>query len=746
MKQKAHVFIRQHHNGWYTASLLVRPRYASYGPHPSALLEELATVVGRDLGAGELTVSGEMWFEDIRRRTLSLELKAIQHDRLTMVPMRFTVLVRSVVKDGELFEVRIPRLDETFTIFGEENVEPWSEETIRGRFHLASIEEVLSYQYERSERLAEIEVAPRGKKKRKGPAPDDSEEAAHPLESVAVDMTKEAADDRLRGALYRESDVGRLVEILCSRRAPSALVVGHEGAGKTAVIEELARRLAGGRVPPRIAGARLWRASGGRMVAGATFLGDWQERARQVVDTVSREKDLLYLGDLGELITAGSKRSGLDVAQFFVTPIESGEISVILETTPDGLIRAERINPALVRAFQQLHLDSLSPVYERALIETCAERSAREVGAELLPEAVTAAVDVTARFGDASAFPGAAIDLLDRAARLHTDRARPIGREDALRAFSTTSGLPQSLVDPEHVLAPQDVRGFFRERVIGQDAATDLLTDVLLILKAGLNDPEKPLGSFLFMGPTGVGKTEASLTLAEYLFDDRDRVIRFDMSEYGHPGSAVRLIDGAGGEGELTKRVREQPFSVLLFDELEKADPGVFDLLLQLLGEGRLTDGTGRTVRFVHTIVVMTSNLGAEQRHPLGFDEEIRAAGERYVEAAERFFRPELVNRFDHLVPFSPLSRADLRRIARRLLDDAMNREGFSRRNVELTYDAVLLDHLARIGYDPRYGARPMKRAIESFVIVPLAKRLVASKPTKETLRLTVEEDALSIR
>lgn len=746
MKRKAHVFLRQHHNGWYTASLLALPRYASYGPHPSALLEELAAVVGQEIGMEELRADVPMWFENIRRKTLSLELKAIQHDRLTLVPMRFTVLVRRAHNDGDLFEVRIPRLEQAFTIIGEENVDPWAEETIRGRFHLAPLEDVLSFQYERSERLEEIEIVPRGKKKRKGPAPEQEEDEAHPLEAVAVDMTKEAAEDRLRGALYREGDVGRLIEILSSRRAPSALVVGHAGAGKTAVIEELARRLAAGDVPARLAGARLWRATGGRLVAGASFLGDWQERARRVVDTVSREKDLLYLGDLSELITAGSTRSGLDVARFFAAPIESGELSVILETTPDGLVRAERSNPALVRAFQQLQLDPLPPAYERALIETCAERSARDVGAELLPEAVSAAIDVTARFGDATAFPGAAIEILDKTARLHTEMNRPIQKDDALRAFSTTSGLPQSLVDPEHPLAPEAVRRFFRERVIGQEAATDLLTDVLLILKAGLNDPEKPLGSFLFMGPTGVGKTEASLTLAEYLFADRDRVVRFDMSEYSHPRSAVRLIDGPGGEGELTKRVREQPFSVLLFDELEKADPGVFDLLLQLLGEGRLTDGTGRTVRFVHTIVVMTSNLGAEQRQPLGFGEEVRAAGERYVEAAERFFRPELVNRFDHLVPFSPLSRADLRRIARRLLDDAVRREGFTRRNVELTYDAVLLDHLARIGYDPRYGARPMKRAVESFVIVPLAKRLVAAKPAKETLRLTVEDGVLSVR
>ncbi|MEM7677021.1 MAG: AAA family ATPase, partial [Myxococcota bacterium] len=267
---------------------------------------------------------------------------------------------------------------------------------------------------------------------------------------------------------------------------------------------------------------------------------------------------------------------------------------------------------------------------------------------------------------------------------------------------------------------------FFGRRVIGQPRATELLCNVVLLLKAGLNDPEKPLGSYLFMGPTGVGKTESALTLAEYLFGDRKRLIRFDMSEYGDPGSAMRLVSGdADGQGPLTKRVREQPFSLLLFDEIEKADSGVFDLLLQILGEGRSTDDSGHTVRYTHCIIILTSNLGAGGRPAMGFSKPgPRQLDRRYLEAAEDFFRPEMINRIDHLVPFQDLERTSLEKILDGLLAKALSREGLARRNLKVQVSPSLRSRVLEEGFDPKYGARPMKRAIETRVISPLARAL----------------------
>jgi ATP-dependent Clp protease ATP-binding subunit ClpC len=225
------------------------------------------------------------------------------------------------------------------------------------------------------------------------------------------------------------------------------------------------------------------------------------------------------------------------------------------------------------------------------------------------------------------------------------------------------------------------------------------------------------------MGPTGVGKTETALTLARFLFGDEKRLFRFDMSEYADPGSALRLIEGRQGEGALTSKVRAQPFCVLLFDEVEKAHPGAFDLLLQVLGEGRLTDGSGETVSFTHTLVVLTSNLGAEARPAVGF----QAGGDdrrRYLEAAERFFRPELLNRIDHVVPYASLDGPVLEAIARRMLELAMQREGFLRRGLALELDESVVARVVAVGTDTRHGARPLARAVESEVVVPLARRL----------------------
>jgi hypothetical protein len=364
-------------------------------------------------------------------------------------------------------------------------------------------------------------------------------------------------------------------------------------------------------------------------------------------------------------------------------------------------------------------------------------------------EALQRALDILARFGDSNALPGSGIRLIEQMAHLHppSQQKRKLHPQDAIQAFSRASGFPEALIDPDQTLDMDGVRKFFSDRIIGQENPVRLLSNLITLIKASLNDPQKPLGSFLFMGPTGVGKTESVLALTEYLFRDRKRLLRLDMSEYSAPGAAMRLVGGVDGEGDLTRKLREQPFSVVLLDEIEKADPSVFDILLQVLGEGRLTDTTGSTVHFTHAIVIMTSNLGAEQKNPVGFaGRTLKGLEAHYREAAERFFRPEFINRIDFLVPFHPLERDSLRRIAKMMLDQAIQREGFQRREIKIQYNDELLDHLVSIGYQPRYGARPMKRAIEQTVLVPLSRRLIRRKDHQsETFELYLDQDHLAI-
>ncbi len=754
MRRMFHVFVRQHHNGWYTAQLLTLPNYAAYGPYLSSLLEEISDVLKQDLSKEHLRLHQSTYFEDVERRSINLTLKAVQHQRLTEVPMRFTLLCYPI-SDQEMFEVRIPRIDEVFRIQGEENIEPWAEETIRGHFHLDDLRKVLGFQFERSERLEAIEVVynlPKKAKRIRAPQPgqDPRFEASHPLSSKGIDLVAEAEAGRLPGAQFRAKVLKELMGILSSRTSPSALLVGSSGVGKTSLVNELAIQLAEDRAPPEVAGARVWFISGSRIIAGAKFLGEWQARCQEIVELIQRDRDVLFVGNLMELLSSGSTKTGLNVAQFLLPAMQTGELSVIAEATPDALAQAQRRNPAFIRAFQKLPIPQLDQGHTIEILERTATSLAKEHKIQFTPGTIGAVLDVVARFGDAEALPGSGLQLLDQMSRLAPkDKGEAkVQPKDAISAFSRSSGFPTALIDPGQLLDIERVRDFFQDRVMGQDPAMSLLCDLIMLLKAGLNDPEKPLGSFLFMGPTGVGKTETALTLAEYLFNDRKRLLRLDMSEFGYPGAALRLVEGDDGEGELTKKIREQPFSVVLFDEVEKADGGVFDLLLQVLGEGRLTDGTGKTVRFTHTIVIMTSNLGAKKKADLGFSGEAKPGDDRrYLEAAERFFRPEFVNRIDHLVPFSPLDRPSIRRIAHRMLNSALKREGLARRGVQVQFSDSVIDHLVRSGFDPKYGARPMKRAVESSVTVPLARALMDwTDPLPSRLLLDVIDGQVKLR
>ncbi len=745
MIERFHLFVRQHANDWLTASVLTHPDYAAFGPSIGPLREELAAVLADELAAGAIA-PGEHFFPELRRRTLTLDLKAVQHDRLIHVPMRFTLLWRPLSETDDLFEVRIPRIGETFRILGEDNVEPWAEEVLRGRFHLASVETLLGYLHERGERVEPLDVTwSRGqsrvsRKRRERDTHLDLEPPdATPLATVGTNLVAAARDGRLPRAHFRDAELRQLASILAGG---SALLVGASGVGKTALVHELAHRVARGLVPGALEDAPLWHVTGGRIIAGMKYLGQWQARCLAVIEEIRRERGILFVDHLLELVSAGHGEDGLGVAQMLLPPVASGELTVVAEATPDALLLAEQKAPAFVRALRRLPVPPLDAerAYEVLALSAAALEKPNKV--QFTPPALSRALDLIARFGDADALPGAGLALIEQMARLPGGR-RTLHPADAVTAFSRASGFSRVLVDPEERLDPDAVRAWFEARLIGQPDATERLADLVLLLKSGLNDPDRPLGSFLFMGPTGVGKTESALTLAEHLFGDRDRLVRFDMSEYGYPGSATRLVDGPRGEGDLTRRVREQPFCVLLLDEIEKADPEVFDVLLQVLGEGRLTDATGRTVRFRHAIVVMTSNLGAgaDRRPGLVRGPDVPAA-DHYRQAARAFFRPELVNRIDFLVPFRPLDRKALRDIARRMLDDALGREGFARRGLAVTYDDSVLDLLLSHGHDPRYGARPMKRAIEQHVLVPLSRRLVRGEAARR-LALTARDGAV---
>jgi len=347
------------------------------------------------------------------------------------------------------------------------------------------------------------------------------------------------------------------------------------------------------------------------------------------------------------------------------------------------------------------------------------------------------------RFEPYQAFLGPVVefvaDLFDEARRTAADRLR---KRDVVARFIRNTGLPEFLVHDDQPLAASDIRQALRKRVIGQPAACDVAAGVVTTFKAGLNDPRRPLGVMLFCGPTGVGKTELAKTLADYLFGhgvSRDRLVRLDMSEYAGHDAASRLLTKPSGEvSGLIERVRRQPFVVVLLDEIEKAAPELFDVLLGLLDEGRLTDRFGRETTFTSSVIVMTSNLGGHLRTPIGFDE---SAGAAYQREVREFFRPELLNRIDHVIGFKPLSFAEIVEITRKELSELATRQGLVRRRIQLAWTDRLVDQLAQLGADPRYGARPLQRVIEQHIVAPLARWLFQHRSARGcVLEFTWEE------
>lgn len=756
MQQRFHVFTKHHFNGWYTAQVLTHPNYTTYAATLKQAREELHEVLARELALKRITTpETDTFFEPLNQHALRLELNAVQNERLVRVPMRFTLFERPL-KEKDLFEIWIPRIEKTFRIFDKDNIIPWSEEIVRGFFHLRQVESLLRYQYERNERLEALEVvyhgAGRYKVKKEDEKPDDdifAFQESNPLKEVGVNLTLEASEGRLQRAHFREKPLQQLLSVLSGHQQRSLLLIGPSGVGKSALVHELAHRIALKQVPERLHNTNIWYVTGGRIIAGMKYLGEWQERCMRIIEEVRAEQGILYIDGILEVMMSGSLRSGLNVAQMLLPFLQKDDLVVIAEATPDALAMAEQLNAPFVQTFRRFPVPAFSAQESFSILERSAQKLGKENQILFTREALQRALDILARFGDANSLPGSGIRLIEQMAHLYPPgtQKRKLHPQDAIQAFSRSSGFPEALIDPDQNLDMDAVRQFFLDRIVGQDNPVRLLSNLIMLIKASLNDPQKPLGSFLFMGPTGVGKTESVLALTEYLFRDRKRLIRLDMSEYAAHGSAMRLVGGVDGEGDLTRKIREQPFSVVLLDEIEKADPSVFDILLQVLGEGRLTDTTGSTVHFTHAIVIMTSNLGAEQKNPVGFaGRTLKGLEAHYRDAAERFFRPEFINRIDFLVPFHPLDRDSLRRIAKMMLDQAIQREGFQRREIKVQYNDELLDHLVSIGYQPRYGARPMKRAIEQTVLVPLSRRLIRRKDAQaETFELYIDQEHLAI-
>lgn len=566
------------------------------------------------------------------------------------------------------------------------------------------------------------------------------------LKLLGVPLHTRAARARLEPVWERDAEVERLLAHIERERPQPLVLVAPHGSGKTALLEAMARKMGepGGSRARRTRPVFLL--DGSRLIAGTGGFGEWQRQLQESVEEARRSGAVLVLGRLVDLLDAGkSAHSDNNAAQVLAPVLASREVTVLAEATPEDWATVQRRNASFAGVWAPWRVEELGPEAVRRVLRQAALRLGERHRIVVHEEAEEEALALCRRFWPYGSLVGNVVTFLRRlvAARSH-ERAEAVRRLDVIEFFSVEAGIPASLLRDDVPLEPEEVRSFLGARVMAQPHAVERAVRVITMLKASLQDPRKPAAVLLFAGPTGVGKTELAKAIAELVFGSKERMIRVDMGEYLGPDALTRLLGDGDGDGLLPAQVRRQPFCVLLLDELEKAHPVVFDALLGVLGEGRLSDAEGRFTDFRNAIIIMTTNLGADTlRSRVGFgggggagdDEAVR---QHYLAEAQRFFRPEFFNRLDELVVFRPLGAEAIRAIVRREVDKIREREGLLRRDVTLQIGDGTLDLLASEGLDPRLGARPLKRTLERRLAVPAAAWLASHRPSGPT-RLSVD-------
>ena len=742
------VFITQHHGGLFSAVLLRRFRVMFDKPPPAAMARTAEEALERLAPHAALLVDDRAseryeWTEELELRRIDVDIHPGRPDPRGYVIASSTVPIRlgyaAAKLDGaNLYRVIVPRFDWTFVAEDLAAVP----ETIRSLVFAGLIGDAAASLYDVRREVDEeirawspIDAAAKQKSRAEAarvPSPA--------LEAVAEDWVALADKNRLRPTVGVDPIFDTRQYLLDAEKLPSLLLVGPRGSGKSTLVRRFARGLLDRGRGKNAARRALWATSADRIVAGMVYLGMWQQRVLQIVDEMTDGSDVLFVDRLADIMSPMS--DGASIADLLAPAVIAKELSIVAECDEAELVRARQTAPAFVDALTVIHVPEATGAQTIALLEPYAQRTKPPVA--VTHDAARRLVELLGAFRRDTAFPGKALSFLEylatRAEKLERREApAPIDIGALTEAFGAWSGLPVDLLAPERALDTAAIATQLQKGVIGQDHACSVAARVIARLKAGLDDPQRPVGTLLFAGPTGVGKTELAKQLARYLFGDADRLVRVDMSELVTGGAIARLITPSPAGTSLADRIRRQPLSVVLFDEIEKADSAAFDLLLGVVGEGRLTDALGRLIDFRMAVIVMTTNLGANDPSPAGFSSRPDASPDP-TGALRSFFRPELLGRIDSILSFRPLPPAALERIVELELDKLRKRPGLVARNLRLEMTPAARSRLAQLGHDPKLGARPLRRTIEDLVVAPIAERMARSPAWRDaTVRIATK-------
>ncbi|MCI5496616.1 MAG: ATP-dependent Clp protease ATP-binding subunit [Roseburia sp.] len=645
------------------------------------------------------------------------------------------------------------------------------------------------------------------------------------LDKFSRDLVQEALDGKLDPVFNRENEIDSVMEILGRRTKNNPCILGEPGVGKTAIVEGLAGRIANNAVPASLKNIRVLSLDVSGMVAGTKYRGQFEERIKRCLrETIDAGNIILFIDELHMIIGAGGAEGAMDAANILKPALSRGEIQIIGATTREEYRKRVEKDSALDRRFQQVIVEEPSIVQAVSILKGLRSHYESYHHIEISDEALEAAVKLSDRYINDRFLPDKAIDLIDEAAsrlnmssmreyeealqdkkealenvqeekenavaagdmdyavELHKEeeklslelrqaqakwekkqkkQRKIMGESHVAEVVSRQTKIPVSRLEKDETRRLQKLEKILHERVVGQDEAVEAVSRAVRRGRVGLKDPNRPIGSFLFLGPTGVGKTELSKTLAEAVFGSEKNMIRVDMSEYMEKQSVSKMIGSPPGYvgfeegGQLSEKVRRNPYSVLLFDEIEKAHPDVFNMLLQILEDGRLTDSQGRQVDFKNTIIIMTSNAGANRivsPKTLGFLQQEDAAAdyrrmrEGVMEEVKHIFKPEFINRIDEILVFHMLSKEDIHKIAANMLT------GFKKRvkkqmDIRLQYGKAVVDHVADKGFDKDYGARPLRRTIQKEIEDQLAEKIVSGEVhIGDDVRVSIKKDAVCVQ